>query len=146
MNHRYRCFWCAPAPKGLEYENATGQCPKCGRPPGHAVHQLTDVHYLAASPSGPIPPGPASPLYGTMYGCGGDSRRVVACQKRRDALALHREDAFSATDDPRAVTCSACRRTPEWQAHAAVFGELEQALAEAKGAAKAVLDLGGARA
>src|SRR5690242_6691309 len=101
---RFRCYACGPAPHGFEW-SGDPVCPRCNRVGPPVVQVLVDVHLMLMDPKGPI------------YGRWG--RQLVACQPKRAHLALHSNDTFAASDDPRAVTCPACRRTPEWQAMAA---------------------------
>lgn len=98
---------------GLEYESDTGQCPRCNRSPithPYTVHPLIDVHFIVMDSRGPI--------------LGSFGRQLVACQPKREFLAAHSEDSYAATDDPRSVTCPACKRTKEWQELAKLFPEL----------------------
>ena len=111
---RFRCRACGPLPAGLEWE-ATGneQCPKCGRSTRthpYVVHELTDVHFIVRHADGPI--------------LGNSGRLFVACERKRDALARHMADSYAASDDPRAVTCPACKRTREFLEMARLFPEL----------------------
>jgi hypothetical protein len=136
---RYRCRHCG-GPKGLEYEDATGtgQCPKCGRPPGRTVHALTDVHFMVLGQGGPIAPSREGSDHDSAQGYAGTKGLYIACQVKRDCLArrygIHPQmvEPFSATDDPRSVTCPACHRTKPWQDMAVLFPELAPILHAAK--------------
>lgn len=114
---RWRCHACAAGNLYLEWEGDP-QCPRCGRAylPGQPmVVALTDVHLVVMDPQGPI--------------WGGQGRQRIACQPKRDVLARHNLDLFSATDDPRVVTCPSCKGTPDYEALSALYPEI--ALAEA---------------
>lgn len=109
---RWRCHACGSGTRYLEWEG-DGQCPRCGRgyvPGAGQVAPLTDVHLVVMAEDGPI--------------WGGEGRQRVACQPRRDYLATTVDDFFAASDDPRAVTCPACRATREYQGMAALFPEI----------------------
>lgn len=137
---RHRCNHCGTPPKGFEYEGRNGkaECPKCGRPPGRTVHALTDVHFLVLGLGGPIAPSREGSEHESAQGYHGSKGVFVACQTKRDCLARRTGygpqdvEAFSATDDPRVVTCPACHRTKPWQDMAALFPELAPILAAAK--------------
>jgi hypothetical protein len=113
---RYRCYNCKTRKPGVyhEFESDRPRCPKCGAGEP-AVLELTDVHFLAADPTGPI------------EGKNG-LRFRVACQPTRDALALHTTDTYAASGDPRAVTCPSCATTPAYRHAASFVKELRQLL------------------
>lgn len=117
---RFRCNLCGDWPRMLEFEDNAGACPKCGARGVPNVAPLIDVHLMVMHAKGPInaPKG----------------RQMVACQPNRDCLARSTLDLFSASDDPRAVTCPKCRRTENWKVRAREIDELAEALAEIMGA------------
>ncbi len=123
---RWRCYDCGFGAQFLEWVG-DGECPKCGRKfggPGKSragVQPLTDVHLVTFADDGPV--------------LGLHGRLVVACQPKRDGLALYPGDDYAATDDPRAVTCPSCRGTPAWKALAEQFPEimLEETLRRSRG-------------
>lgn len=114
---RYRCK-CLPPPKGFVFEANAPICPKCGRH-GNGIHELVDIHFMVLHPAGPI--------------MGEFGRQYVACQPKREYLATHEGDHFSATDDPRVVNCRSCRGTQAWKDMAKLFPEIarEEELAKA---------------
>jgi hypothetical protein len=107
---RFRCCKCFPPPLSLFFENDTGQCPKCGAAGPMSIAIITDVHLIVFDAKGPI---------------GGPSgRQLVACQPKREQLAMHKFDTFAASDDPRAVTCRSCMGTPAYRELARAYAEL----------------------
>ena len=113
MRFRCRNNACGRLPQGFVFEGDLPQCPKCGT--GRHVVPIVDVHFIVIG-SGPI------------YGAAGFQH--VACEPKRDGLALHPHDEYAATDDPRAVTCRSCRGTPAWRDMAKAFKELLPDLAQ----------------
>lgn len=99
---RFRCYnpKCGRVPLGFEFVADEPRCPKCSAFGGHAVHQLTDVHFLVMG-KGPI------------IGHGGELH--VACEPDRPHLSLHPHDEYAATDVPSAVTCLRCKEHPQFQ-------------------------------
>lgn len=79
-----------------------------------------DVHFLVPD------------MAGAILGKNGFRFRV-ACEPLRDALALHRQDTYTASGDPRAVTCRSCQGTPAWQGVASLVAELKHALITGEG-------------
>lgn len=106
---RFRCVTarCGTAPTGFEFEADRAQCPKCGTV---NVIPLIDVHFLAPDPGGPI--------------IGIHGRYKVACEPKRDGLALHVHDDYAATVEAPAVTCRSCRKTKGWRDMARMYKEL----------------------
>ncbi len=94
---RFRCVRCGVPPEGYVYAGDTPECPKCGH---CQTIQLCDIHLLVADRKGPI-----MGLY----------RQYVACEPDRDGLATHMHDDYSATIDPRVVTCPSCQGTDIWK-------------------------------
>lgn len=110
---RFRCYRCPRRDTVIPGEfhhfesddRLQPSCPQCGAGPP-AVVELNDVHFLIAEPRGQIR--------------GSDGLRYrQACDPGRDHLAEARppglEDTYSATADPRAVTCPSCRGVEEWK-------------------------------
>lgn len=97
-----------------EFEGNEARCPKCGAG-DPAVQLLVDVHFVVEDVAGPI------------EGKNGIRYRV-ACQPKRDGLALHRTDTYTASGDPRATTCRSCQTTPPWLAYAKRFETLRHML------------------
>lgn len=123
---RYRCRRHGQPPKFHEFTDETGEgvCQRCvtdGYPlfcmadAPEQIHELVDIHYIVMSQQGPI--------LGSM------GRQHVACEPKRDALAMHAHDPYCATDDPRIVTCPSCRGTKDWQLMAAFFTKQDKAWA-----------------
>lgn len=114
---RWRCI-CGGVPHGFIFESDTGVCPRCKKSGPMSVAPLVDVHLLVPDESGPI--------FGAV-------RARVACQPRRDHLAAHGYDTFSATDEFQAVTCPSCKGTKAYQdMRAAAELSARAALAEAE--------------
>lgn len=117
---RFRCYRCPDQRAGLigrfkEFEADVPKCPHCGAGEP-AVVELADVHFLVPDPAGPFE--------------GRDGvRRAIGCDKRRDVLAQHMQDEFSASDLPTATTCPSCKGLPEWKKAATLFRELRALLA-----------------
>lgn len=97
---RYRCVRCGPPPAGLEW-GGKPECPKCGRSGMPHVFELCDVHLMVMDDRGPI--------------TGAEGRQFIACEPRREHLALIGGDGFAASGDVRAVTCAACKRTKHFR-------------------------------
>lgn len=100
---RFRCINCGQFPDGFLFEANPGAaaCPKCHSSGPMFITPIVDVHFVVMDRKGPI--------------LGAMGRQYVACQRKRDHLALHQYDNFAATDDPSAVSCLSCRGTKEWQ-------------------------------
>ena len=114
---RFRCMRCGQPPQYLEFEddNGEGKCPKCGRKLFDGpltVIPLVTTHFIVMG-SGPI------------YGAWGHQH--IACEPKRDCLARHIHDSFSASDDARIVSCRACQATPAWQEMARFLAETDAA-------------------
>lgn len=109
---RFRCNLpaCGAFPKGFEFEDNGGECPKCGAKGPPLVATLTDICLLVPDRKGPIR-GRSGGLY-------------VACQPARAYLCRHSEDRFAATGDVLAVTCPRCVKTREFRERAAGIDEL----------------------
>lgn len=107
---RFRCNSCGELPYLFEFEADTPTCPLCGRNGPPLIARLADVHFMVLG-SGHIR-GPAG-------------RQHVACQPQRQHLGLTHEEQFSASDDPRAVTCRSCKGTKAYQELAKLFPEIE---------------------
>lgn len=117
---RFRCNMptCGPFPKGFEFEDNAGVCPKCKASGSPRVAALVDVHFMVMDPMGPIR---------SDHG-----RQFVACQPKREHLALHplvSNEFFSATGEVAVVTCPACKRTEAYRQAAQGYDELMMALA-----------------
>ena len=108
---RYRCYRCGSHPNWLEWEGDP-QCPRCGTINQRTVIRLADVHLIVADPKGPI--------------MGMHDRQYIACQPKRDYLAVGPQDTFSATPDPRVVSCPSCKGTPEFKELAKLFPEIHE--------------------
>lgn len=115
---RFRCNMpaCGSFPKGFEFVDHGGVCPKCGSSGAPLVVALIDVHLMVMDSKGPI--------QGRM------GRQYVACERARAYLCRHPEEPFAATDDPRAVTCPKCVRTGEFRAEASAYEELAQMVSD----------------
>lgn len=112
---RYRCKRCnngLPSPRGVLFEADEPVCPSCGANGGTTVFEIQDVHLLVMG-EGPI--------------LGSFGLQFVACQRNRAFLAEHPLDVFSASDDPRAVTCRSCQGTKWYQELAANIPEIREA-------------------
>lgn len=128
---RFRCsrFTCGSPPAGFVFHGDMPQCPKCGAVGAPAVHELTDVHFLA------LGRGPLSGPFGAFH---------VACEPDRPHLGLHAGDGFAASDHPEAVTCPSCRGTEVFQQFVkALFPKLWLQLQAEKEGRKLTVDLGG---
>lgn len=98
---RFRCPFCLISQRPLmplEFESVTGECLRCGR---FSKLELVPVHYLVLG---------SGPLFGQHGG-----KQRIACQPKRDYLARHEQDMFSATGEAKQVSCPDCQRTREWQ-------------------------------
>jgi hypothetical protein len=118
----FRCLNCRDYSLGLigqfkEFEADGPLCPHCGTSDNaRVVIQLVPVHLLLPDPRGPI------------LGAGG-RRLKVGCMPARDHLATGEEgETFSASGDPRAVTCPSCKGLPAWRERANLFPELKHQL------------------
>lgn len=120
---RFRCYNCPdrrPHRYGkyreFEADDPAPACPACGAMEP-AVQILTDIHLLIVDPQGPI------------YGQSG-LRYRIACEPRRDILAVPLGEHYAATPEIRAVTCPSCLGTPDAQAMRKAFPHLlmEEAL------------------
>lgn len=115
----YRCYVCRDLRPGLvnrfkTFDADAPVCPHCGAGEP-AVVELTAVHWMAPDPGGPF--------------LGADGvRRKIACEPLREVLALHAQDDYSASPDPRATTCRSCMGVPAWGLAAAVFKEMRAIL------------------
>jgi len=118
---RYRCYKCKSfAQGGRIFEANEGEaCPQCGAAGVLDLRPLDDVHFLAPAPDGPI------------YSLG--KRYAVACDTKRDGLALFPGDAYSATGDAQHVTCRSCLTTPAYRQAAQAFRGLAERLAGVHG-------------
>lgn len=127
---RFRCNMptCGEFPRGFEFEDHGGECPKCGmKGPSRHVAALIDVHLLVLDRKGPI--------------LGGEGRQYVACEPKRAYLCRGPHDVWSATGDVLAVTCPKCVRTGEYRERAAGVAELARTL---DAPTLAVVDMGAA--
>lgn len=109
---RFRCNMptCGEFPRGHEFEDNGGVCPKCGASGGKMIATLIDVHLMVMDRKGPIQ--------------GGEGRQYVACEPKRDHLCRSPMHPWSASDDVLAVTCPKCVRTREYRERAAGIAEL----------------------
>lgn len=89
----------------FEADGTSPKCPKCGAGEG-IVAPLVSVHFLAPHDAGPF----------SDFRTG--VRRHIACMPERDHLATAHGPHFSASEDPEATTCPACRRDVRWLAMA----------------------------
>jgi len=97
----FRCPHCLISKRPLvafEFDSVTGECPRCGK---FSSLELVPVHYIILG---------SGPLFGQHGG-----KQHIACQPKRDYLARHEQDMFSATAEARQVTCLECQRTRAWQ-------------------------------
>lgn len=114
---RFRCLHCTPPPDappsrdGFLFEADKPVCPRCGRF-GPMVLPIIDVHFLVEDPHGPI--------------LGQSARYRVACEPKRDGLALHIHDQYAASGDVRAVTCRSCKATQAFVEQSAFLPLLAQ--------------------
>lgn len=114
---RWRCNAesCGSFPKGFEFIDNGGVCPKCNRQgPSKYVVALIDVHLVVMDSKGPI--------------LGGEGRQYVACMPTREYLCRNPYEPFSASGHPLAVTCPKCQRSKEFRERAVVYAELAQLL------------------
>jgi hypothetical protein len=113
---RFRCYNCKARKPGVyrEFEGDRAKCPHCGAGEP-AVLELTPVHFLAGDPKGQI-----EGKNGLRY--------RVACDPRRDVLAVASSDTYAASGDPRAVTCPSCLTTPCFQRAASFVKDLRHVL------------------
>ena len=91
-----------------QFEADSPKCPECGAGEGVVV-PMVPVHFLAPHDAGPF------------ADCVTGMRRHVACTPERDHLATDPRaggEWFSASEDPGATTCPACRRDVRWLAMA----------------------------
>ena len=109
---RFRCLTCRG--NGLlgtfEFEADRRSCPKCGESSPSHISVLVDVHLMQVVPDGNL--------------FAGGKRHRVACQPKRETLGVSVYEAFSATPDPRAVTCPSCKTTRAWKEAAMAYPEL----------------------
>lgn len=127
---RFRCNMptCGKFPKGFEFEDNAGVCPKCKASGPMHIAALADVHFMVMDHMGPIH---------SMHG-----RQFVACQPKREHLALHpmvSNEFFSASGEVANVTCPACKKTESYRQAAQGYDELMQALALTSG--RLIVDL-----
>jgi hypothetical protein len=112
---RFRCLHCTRDPgepgarEGFLFESDKPVCPRCGKF-GPMILPIVDVHFLAEDPAGPI--------------LGQSARYRVACEPKRDGLAMHAHDTYAATGDVRAVTCRSCKATQAFVEQSAFLPEL----------------------
>jgi len=111
---RWRCV-CGGVPHGFVFESDTGVCPRCGGSGPMKTAPLVDVHLLVEDDGGPIE---------------GLVRTYVACQPRRDHLAVHMYDTFAATGEAIAVTCPSCKGTKAYRERVAAHRKLAEAVGE----------------
>jgi hypothetical protein len=123
---RFRCRRHGSAPRFHEFADDTGEgvCQRCiedGWPlccaadAPEQIHELVDIHLIVMDPRGPI--------------LGSQGRQHVACEPKRDGLALHRHDQYAATDDARIVTCPSCQGTAVWKQIAEFLAKQDKAWA-----------------
>ena len=74
------------------------------------VFELCDVHLVVLHNKGPI--------------SGSEGMQFIACEPKREHLALMGGDGFAASDDVRAVTCPACRRTKWYKQQAKLLPQI----------------------
>jgi hypothetical protein len=115
---RYRCNLCSEPPRMTDFESEAERphCPNAARPVrpcrgelGRGVIELDDVHYLAFHPEGPI--------------LAAEGPRRIPCQPEREVLAMpyNLGGHFSATAEPSAVTCPACKASELFKEQLAIF-------------------------
>lgn len=117
----WRCLICSGgSPHGGIFRADSPRCPRCRCEKSGLIQEIVPVHFMAVG-SGPIQ--------------GTDGPQHVACDPNRRELAVSPEvgDLFSATGDPRAVTCPDCRGTPAWKSAAAYFLQMKGQRGKAQG-------------
>lgn len=115
----FRCYHCQDLRPGLvgmykEFEADRPLCPHCNAT-GQGVVRLVPVHFLLPDAKGPIL-------------SDGATRWKIGCMPKREHLAVSTADEFSATGDPRAVTCLSCKGLPAWREQAMLFPEITHQL------------------